>query len=184
MTKSRARLVCLAAVIMLAAGAPRAQSPSRPDAKSAALTAMDYIEIRQLVARSSYTIDQLENNGEAFAALFTPDGVLTQTGAASEIKGRAKLAAFARADIKNQGPLWFHSFLTNHVITPSPQGATGRVYFVDIEIAEAGSPGAIQTGGRFDDVYAKTAEGWRIKQRTVVPAALGPRPPDPPSRGQ
>ena len=128
------------------------------------------------MARSSYALDSVAENGDAYARLFTTDGVFrTGTTSSSEVKGRAQLAAFARSDVKNQGPLWVHNFVTNHIIQASPQGATGRVYVVGIEIAEGSNPGGIQTGGHFEDVYAKTGDGWRIKMRTYVPSMLGPR---------
>jgi hypothetical protein len=180
MKKSHARVVCGFIAVLSAAASLRAQQPGQTSVKASPLTAMDYIEIRQLVARYSYALDTVEDNGQAYARLFTPDGVLTsKTGTPAEVKGREKLAAFARGDskddIRNQGPLWVHTFVTNHIIQPAPQGATGRVYVVGIEIAESGSQGVIQTGGRFEDVYVKSAEGWRIKLRTYVPIALGPR---------
>ena len=53
--------------------------------------------------------------------------------------------------------------------------ATGRVYLVWIEVGENGNPGSVQGGGHYDDVYAKTSDGWRIKSRTFVPSKLGPR---------
>ena len=43
------------------------------------------------------------------------------------------------------------------VITPSPEGATGRGYLKN-------------EGGRYDDVYEKTAQGWRFKSRQHVVA--------------
>jgi hypothetical protein len=181
----RARVVCGLFAGLLAIGSVHAQQPAKKDAKDSSLTAMDYIEIRQLVARYSYALDTVEDNGQAFARLFTSDGVFTaKTGAPGEIKGREQLAAFARGDITNQGPLWVHTFVTNHIIQPTPQGATGRVYVVGIDIAEAGNPAVIQSGGRFEDVYMKSAEGWRIKQRTYVPIALGPRDDAKPPRAQ
>lgn len=174
------RTVPVALAFVLGAGlfaaAPLAarQRSAKETTQGSALTARDYLEIQQLVARSSYALDSVAENGDAYARLFTADGVL-RTSSSPEVKGRDRLAAFARADVKNQGPLWVHDFVTNHIIQASPQGATGRVYVVGIEIAEGSNPGVIRSGGHFEDVYAKTAEGWRIKMRTYVPSALGRR---------
>ena len=138
----------LGAGLFVAAPLAAGQRGAKETTRGSALTARDYLEIQQLVARSSYALDSVAENGDAYARLFTADGVLrTGTGASPEVKGRDKLAAFARADVNNQGPLWVHSFVTNHIIQASPQGATGRVYVVGIEIAEGANPGAIQTGG-------------------------------------
>jgi hypothetical protein len=38
------------------------------------LTAMDYVQIKQLVTRYAYALDTGGNNGYDFADLFTPDG--------------------------------------------------------------------------------------------------------------
>jgi hypothetical protein len=43
-------------------------------------------------------------------------------------------------------------------LTPTPEGVRGLAYLRD-------------NGGRYEDLYAKTPEGWRIKQRVHVPAA-------------
>ena len=176
--KTVTTMLAVTAVVGLAPAAPLgAQQRTARDGKGPSLSATDYLEIKQLVARYAYALDQVEGSGEAFARLFTADGVFkVKGGGTPDVKGRQKLAAFARADVKNQGPLWVHDFVTNHIIQPSPQGATGRVYVVGIEIAESGNPGVIQTGGRYEDEYQKTSEGWRIKTRTYVPIKLGPRP--------
>src|ERR1051325_4355833 len=89
------------ALVVLAAGltsltlaAVFAQSKSAPS-----LTAMDYIQIRQLVTRYAYALDTGGNNGYAFADLFTADGEFVDPNA----KGREQLAALARSD--KAGPL-------------------------------------------------------------------------------
>ena len=43
------------------------------------LTAMDYIEIEQLVAKYSRALDTCANNGYDYADLYTPDGVFAPT---------------------------------------------------------------------------------------------------------
>ena len=35
--------------------------------------------------------------------------------------------------------------------------------------------GVVQSGGRYEDVYVKTADEWRIKSRTFVPSKVGAR---------
>ena len=46
----------------------------KPAASFAGLTAADYIEIRQLVARYAYAVDTGADNGNVYASLFAPDG--------------------------------------------------------------------------------------------------------------
>ena len=50
-------------------------------------------------------------------------------------------------------------------ITPTPQGASGRVYLV--AIGEKGPRDVTRYGG-YEDQYVKTSVGWRIKKRTHV----------------
>ena len=55
--------------------------------------------------------------------------------------------------------------MVNHVITATPDGATGRVYLLMLGMT---GPGSLQRDGGYEDVYVKTANGWRIKSRTHV----------------
>ncbi len=143
-----------------------------------ALTAMDYVEIQQLVARTSFALDTAADKGRAYANLFTADGTLrAKTPQPYEVKGREQLAAFAMGDLAHRGPAYVRDYVTNHIITPSAEGATGRVYLAWIEVEENGRPGGIQSGGHYDDLYVRTPAGWRIKTRTVVPSKLGPKVP-------
>ncbi|HVZ20079.1 MAG TPA: nuclear transport factor 2 family protein [Vicinamibacterales bacterium] len=48
------------------------------------------------------------------------------------------------------------------VIAVTPEGATGKAVLRN-------------DGGRYDDVYVRTADGWRFKSRTYVPPADAPR---------
>jgi len=145
-------------------------SPARP------LSTSDYIDIEQLIARSAYALDTAADRGAEYAQLFTPDGAfVAKTTRPLEIKGRPQLAAFAAGDLAHRGPAYVRDYLTNYIVRPSRNGATGRVYVVWIEVGENGVPGAIQGGGHYEDEYVKTRDGWRIGTRTFVPSRLGPR---------
>ena len=165
-----------------AASAPSAASPAplagpaaRPTVQNQ-LSADDQIEIQRLIARSAFALDTAADRGGAYAQLFTADGTFsTKTALPVEIKGRTQLAAFAAGDITHRGPAFVRDYLTNTIINPSRDGATGRVYVVWIEVGENGNPGVIQGGGHYDDEYVKTRDGWRISKRTFVPSKLGPR---------
>lgn len=140
--------------------------------KPATLTAGDYLEIQQLVARYSYAVDMHGGDGSAYAALFTPDGSF-----GSQAKGTAQLAELGSQTNKDRsGPAFTRHFVTNVVIKPAPGGATGRSYLVMVDGAEGGKPTTMLGGGHYDDVYVKTPEGWRIKSRNYVPSQIGPRP--------
>jgi hypothetical protein len=133
------------------------------------LTALDYLEIQQLVASYGHALDNglaRTDNGPAYAGLFTPDGV-----AFRRLKGFEPLAAIARA--QPHGPKYVRHILTNVTIAPSPEGATGEQYLVVIDPPEGGKPGQLFLGGHYEDIYVKTPEGWRYKSRTLFNANLG-----------
>jgi hypothetical protein len=178
---NRPALLAICAWLTIAASAGAAQKPKN----AATLSATDYIEIQQLVARYGYALDTAADRGEAYAQLFTPDGAfVARTGHPYEIRGRAQLAAYAAGDLTHRGPAYVRDYATNHIVHPSPGGATGRVYVVWIEVGENGNPGVVQSGGHYDDVYVKTRDGWRIKTRTFVPSRLGARDTYDPKRTQ
>ena len=162
---------------------------------------MDYVALRQLVARHAWALDSGADNGYAFADLFTPDGEFVHPDA----KGREQLAALARGG--RRGPMFVSHFAMNHVIEPSPEGAVGTQYVIEIDIEDNGQQAAgrggnaaaparrgggqggapadqwalvgrrggapTSIGGRYEDVYVRTAAGWRFKRREFVPAKSG-----------
>ena len=165
---SKSKYVIIATLLAIPAGwALRAQT-----SKPATLTAADYLEIQQLVARYSYAVDMHGGDGSAYAALFTPDGTF-----GTQAKGTAQLAELAaKTNKERSGPAFARHFVTNVMIKPSPEGATGRSYLVALDISEVRKPTTILHGGHYDDVYVKTPQGWRIKSRTYVRSEIGPQP--------
>ncbi len=140
--------------------------------KPKALTALDYIEIQQLVAKYARAIDTCSNNGYDYADLYTADGVFTPNFSGTTVKGiqgREKLAEVSGGGskgCKNVG--WIkqgvrHVYV-NHIIAPTPEGATGTVDMMMIGLG--GDPNKIAHDGYYEDVYVKTPQGWRFKQRT------------------
>ena len=164
---SKLKYVIIATLLAIPAGwALRAQT-----SKPATLTAADYLEIQQLVARYSYAVDMHGGDGSAYAALFAPDGSV-----GTQAKGTAQLSEFAAQTNKDRsGPAFTRHFVTNVVIKPAPGGATGRSYLVTLDAAEAGKPTTMLGGGHYDDIYVKTPQGWRFKSRNYVPSQIGPR---------
>ena len=136
-------------------------------ARSPALSTMDYIEIQQLSRRFMWSLDSGDNYGYAYADLFTADGVFTD-GDGKSTTGRDSLAALARGG--QRGPLFLSHFGMNHVITPGRDGVVGRAYVAVLDLAQR--PHGVTTGGHYDDVYEKTALGWRFKKRTFYPSKV------------
>jgi hypothetical protein len=146
-------------------------------AKGPALTALDYQEITQLINRYAYGIDTCANNGYDYADVFTSDGVFIDknsdagftAGGRVLAQGREALATLVGGGSRGCKTKlvwtdWSHLML-NHVITPTATGATGRVYLIQMGMT---GPGTIARHGGYEDVYVKTAAGWRIKSRTHV----------------
>ena len=140
--------------------------------KAMTLNAMDYVEIQQLVAKYARAIDSCSNNGYDYADLFTADGVflpIVNGKPITGIQGREKLAEVSGGGskgCKNVG--WIQQgvrhLYPNHVITPTAEGAAGTVDMLMIGLG--GDPNKIEYDGYYEDVYAKTPQGWRFKQRT------------------
>jgi hypothetical protein len=128
--------------------------------KVPALTAMDYIEIQQLVARYSFALDTGADNGYMYAHLYTSDGVFNNS------KGLDQLAALARGG--RRGPFNVRNLSSNAIIKASPEGARGIQYAQAINFGENRKPTELDHFGHYEDVYVKTADGWRYKSRTFV----------------
>jgi catechol 2,3-dioxygenase-like lactoylglutathione lyase family enzyme len=160
-----------------AGGALAAAMTSSAAGKDPTLSALDYIEIQQLVNRYAFAIDYCTNNGYDYADLYTPDGVFYWGVGSRKSVGREELAEAAgggkngckkleRATVEN--PVATHTTV-NLIIEPSPEGATGKSYLVYPGVlgTHADPTHSGQVGG-YQDVYVKTAKGWRFKSRLHV----------------
>jgi hypothetical protein len=174
----RSSTIALAVLVAALTGPVAHTQRALPAASRApALTAADYTEIQQLVARYGHAVDTHADNGFAYADLFAPDGVFGGNTSGTT-KGRDDLAALAKkTQPEKGGPSYTRHFLTNVIITPSPEGATGSQYLVAIDVGGDGKPSTIVHGGRYEDVYVKTPQGWRFKSRRLIPSTLGTPPP-------
>jgi len=135
------------------------------------LTALDYFEIQQLVNKYARAIDTCSNNGYDYADLFTADGYFQpeQNGKlGGKFQGRERLAEASGGGsrgCKNVG--WIkqgvkHMYV-NHIITATPEGATGTVDMLMIGLN--GDPYKIRHEGYYEDFYVRTPQGWRFKAR-------------------
>lgn len=154
---------------------------------TAALTGTDYAEIQRLSAQYGQAIDSCSGNGYDYARLYTPDGVFIDMWSDEAVKqggtrwqGREKLREIASgANFGGPGctSTRFNGsvshLILNLVITPSPEGARGNSYLVELGGRD---PNRIQRLGNYEDVYVKTPEGWRFKSRTHTRAPNGTRP--------
>jgi hypothetical protein len=167
----------LAVAMILSAGAMSFVVVRGQAKKPMVLTALDYLEIQQLVNRYSWAIDNCTNNGYDYADLFTPDGIFYWGVGARKSVGREQLAEAAGGGKTGcvkltratpEKPLQTHVAL-NLVIEPTPEGAIGKTYLVYPGVEGiAGDPTHSGHVGGYQDVYVKTANGWRFKSRLHV----------------
>ena len=163
--------LALSVGLAIGVAAEAQKNGAKPPAKAPTLTPMDYIEIRQLVARYAYAVDTGADNGNVYASLFAPDGAfLDRTGRSTT--GKEALAALARRNTRGRQSA-FH-FIMNHVIEPAGGGAVGKEYLVQLRMGEGERPNDIFGGGHYEDVYVKTPDGWRFKQRQFLPSERPP----------
>jgi hypothetical protein len=144
--------------------------PRAKGAKGSTLTPQDYLDIQKLVASYGHALDSgigREDNGEAYAGLFAPDGVFGRP----YTTGHDALVTLAHT--QPHGRRYIRHFLTNIVIDAAPEGAVGRQYLVVIDIEEGGKPTSVLIGGHYEDIYVKTPAGWRFKSRTLYQARAG-----------
>ena len=138
-----------------------------------ALSEQDRADIRDLVARYARALGSCA--AEEYAALFTSDATFTSDdfrgkkhremyGKAATLKGRDQLVELVRTEEfcmegrpRNTGG---NRAAPQVQIEPSPEGALGSA--------------PIGADGRYDDIYVKTAEGWRFKSRTVTMPSVSP----------
>ncbi len=159
-------------VCIVFAAAAGGQQRSTTQNQASTLTAMDYIEIQQLVSSYPYGLDGNTDNGESYANLFAPGAVFGRP----RTEGHENLKALANT--QPRGAKYVRHFITNHVIEPAPGGgAIGKEYAVIIDIGENGGPSGIALGGRYDDEYVKTPQGWKFKSRTFTPSRVDVQPP-------
>lgn len=153
---------------LVASAGARAQSSA---AGAGELTALDYFQIEQLIAKYARAIDTCSNNGYDYADLFTADGAFVPSfdgKPGAPIQGRERLAAVSGGGSNGcKSVPWIEQgvrhIYTNHVITPTADGATGVVDMLMIGLG--GDPNKIEYDGYYEDTYVRTPAGWRFKQR-------------------
>jgi len=138
-----------------------------------ALTALDYVEIQQLVHRLSFALDYCTHGGGDFADLFVEDGqylIDEGDGKIRTFSGREQLVAVAGGpDCRvNQSPprSYVLHVAESLVINASPEGALGKSYA--IYPAHKGKYFNEETAGQvglYHDIYVRTPGGWRFKLR-------------------
>lgn len=152
----------------------------------ARLTAMDYIEIQQLVNRLSFALDYCTNGGQDFADLFVTGGqfVIDEGNDKPRVfSSREQLVTVAGGPDCKANQLPPRSYVLHLseglVIEASPDGARGKSYA--IYPANKGKYLKEDIAGQvgiYHDEYVKTSDGWRLKvRRHETNPVVGGKPP-------
>jgi hypothetical protein len=147
------------------------------------LTALDYIEIQQLVNRLNFALDYCTRGGQDFADLFVVGGqyvVDEGAGKTRIISGSQQLGALAGGpdckDIQSPPRSYVLHLAESLVVDASADGARGKSY----AIYPANKGKYLQDDvagqvGLYHDEYVRTPGGWRFKlRRHEVSPVVGP----------
>ena len=167
-------LQVVAALLALGAGIGYLYAQDRGG--SGTLTAQDRLDIQELYW--SYAHGHDFRDAELVASTFADDAVL-QTLPGSALTGKDAIAeSYARRFADGSFDSGWRHWQNAWRITPTPEGALGRVYWVALEVG-TGDPAPVPlpvdgvkgprfiSTGYYEDVYVKTAEGWRFKSRAL-----------------
>jgi ketosteroid isomerase-like protein len=119
-----------------------------------------------------YHINTNDGHFDRMWELFTDDAYV-DFGYISRARGREEIKAlFLR--IPRNLPL-VKQFIHNHMVDVDGDEATGTSY-LDARYAQDGE--SVMVAARFDEIYVRTEEGWRIKQMLLelyfsVPITVG-----------
>jgi uncharacterized protein (TIGR02246 family) len=119
--------------------------------------AEDLEEIRKLLARYCFTLD--ERDADGWAALFTEDGSFHGT------LGEPLIGREALRQITSRVPDGVRHLTMNEVIEVEGDTATARAYV----LVTRESPPIVSGGGTYEDTLSRTADGWRFSRRTFRP---------------
>ncbi len=158
------QVLVLVVVLGVGAGVGWTSAQQRFDG-AGVLTGQDYSEIYQLYSRYAQGTDFRE--ADLWLSVFTDDAVFQPGANADLVVGMDALREwraqnFAARPADRQTRHWNSGW----VITPTPEGATGRLYFLGVDVSSGGP--AFGGSGHYEDIYVKTADGWRIKERRFV----------------
>lgn len=168
--RQRATLALLSVTFIALLDAASHEARAQEMAK---LTAMDYVEIQQLVNRLNFALDYCTNGGRDFADLFVDGGefvIDNGDGNPSRRNSREQLIALAGGpgcESRRTPPSAYILHLAESlVIEASPEGARGMSYAIypssKGKYFEEDVAGQL---GIYHDVYVKTPAGWRFRSR-------------------
>lgn len=152
-----------------------------PASAAGRLSAMDYVEIQQLVHRLNFALDYCGNGGRDFAALFTDDGayVVDDGGQLRTFRGPEQLASLAGGPdcaVNRTAPRMYLAHLSeNLIIEPDGRGARATSYAIyPGRKGKLFQPDVAGQVGLYHDEFVRTSKGWRLKVRRHEVSPEGP----------
>ena len=165
-------LVALMSSVAFGAESPGAHSNNNNYAN-------DRAEIENLQARYLFALDF--NDGETYASVFAPDGVLDWAGGIT--KGRDNIVketqkmkdTFAKGGKYIANPHLRH-FITNNVIEIKGDRAYGRAYWLELfnDVPEGAEP-VVRAYGHSEDEYQKVDGRWLWARRKIFNEMMSSR---------
>src|SRR5688572_3907513 len=154
MLNSKVLVVALLAVtIVTSVPAAKAQSGKG----GPALTTADRAELEVLNARYSLSLGMC--NADVWPTLFEEKEGFFASGSRGKMQGQHRLAEMNRS----------YDCVYVNGVAPDHAPVVLVPYKITIEATRDGAEGfAYYNGGRYEDVYTRTTEGWRFKSRTVM----------------
>ena len=163
----------VAAAVCVAGLAGWLLNPGAASGQAATLTAMDYVQIQQLVNRLNFALDYCGDGGRAFADLFVNGGryVIDRGDGKPAVRDtRDALIALAGGpgcESRRTPPSSYILHLAESlVIEPTAGGARGTSYA--FYPSNAGKYLNAETAGQlglYHDEYVRAPNGWRMRTR-------------------
>lgn len=126
------------------------------------LSGQDYAEIERLYGLYNQGSDF--RDAELFLSAFSEDAVIISGGV--ETRGMAALRQVREERYQGQtGDNGRRHLNSSFVITPTATGAKGRAYWIVNDVSGAAPKPVVS--GYYEDVFMKTADGWKISSRTL-----------------
>ena len=159
---SRNNFARLSGLTLLLALSGLGNISAQEESSAAPLTAQDYEEIRALYARYNQGSDFRDT--ELFLSAFADDAVMTRGG--RDIVGMDGLRADRAERYQGEtGDVGRRHINGSFLITPTPEGATARTYYLLLDVTTR--PPTMIASGYYQDVFSRTAAGWRIQHRSL-----------------
>ena len=126
------------------------------------LSGTDYEEIRELYARYNQGSDF--RDAELFLSAFAEDAIMTREG--RDIVGMAALRADRERRYQGEtGDVGRRHVNGSFIIQPTKEGASSQAYYILLDVTTR--PPTMIGSGYYEDTFARTPLGWRIKHRKL-----------------